>query len=143
MASPASEPRNLIRRDGEYWTVTFDGVTCHFRDGRGLAILAQLLGRPGEWLTARELLASMPSVATSHPDEGDPDSDEVRSDERARVNATRAVRVTLDRIAAHLPALAAHLAATIRTGVRCAYVPDPRVPITWTTAERAGRPPGK
>ena len=51
--------------------------------------------------------------------------------ERARVNVTRAIRGVLDRIAEHSPGLGEHLAATLRTGQFCAYVPDPRTPIRW------------
>ena len=53
--------------------------------------------------------------------------------ERARASVTRAVRYALDRIGAHHAALAEHLACTVRTGTYCAYVPDPRAPITWET----------
>jgi hypothetical protein len=50
--------------------------------------------------------------------------------ERARVNVTRAIALALKRIEAH-PRLAGHLERTIKTGTFCAYVPDPRAPITW------------
>jgi hypothetical protein len=55
------------------------------------------------------------------------------SAERARVSVTRAVRAAMERIAEYSPMLGAHLDATIRTGTFCAYVPDPRLPIEWTT----------
>jgi hypothetical protein len=29
------------------------------------------------------------------------------------------------------PSLGRHLAATVRTGRYCSYVPDPRAPIAW------------
>ncbi len=51
--------------------------------------------------------------------------------ERARVNATRAIRAAVDRIAEHSPALGKHFEATIKTGTFCAYTPDPRVPSSW------------
>lgn len=51
--------------------------------------------------------------------------------ERARVAVTKSLRLAVDRVAAHHPALAAHLQATLRTGTWCAYVPDPRHPIRW------------
>jgi hypothetical protein len=35
------------------------------------------------------------------------------------------------RIAAHDPALGAHLDATVRTGTFCSYTPGPRAPIDW------------
>jgi hypothetical protein len=51
--------------------------------------------------------------------------------ERARLNATRAIRAAMANLAAADPALGAHLASTIRTGRYCSYTPDPRLPITW------------
>jgi hypothetical protein len=43
--------------------------------------------------------------------------------ERARVNVTRTLRATLDRIAEKAPKAAAHLQASIRTGGTCRYQP--------------------
>jgi hypothetical protein len=51
--------------------------------------------------------------------------------ERARVNVTRAIKVALERIAEHNPALAALLTKSIRTGTFCCYTPDPRLPAVW------------
>lgn len=51
--------------------------------------------------------------------------------ERARINVTRAVKAVLERIGEHSPALGEHLAATLRTGQFCAYVPDPRSQARW------------
>jgi hypothetical protein len=51
--------------------------------------------------------------------------------ERARVNATRAIRAAVDRVAEHSPALGRHFEATIKTGTFCAYTPDPRMPASW------------
>jgi hypothetical protein len=52
--------------------------------------------------------------------------------ERARPSVTRAVRHAMGRIRAHHAPLGAHLDRAIRTGTYCAYLPDPRVPVTWT-----------
>jgi tetratricopeptide (TPR) repeat protein len=52
--------------------------------------------------------------------------------ERARASVTRAIRQALTRIRAHDPSLSKHLEHAIRTGTYCAYMPDPRVPSTWT-----------
>jgi hypothetical protein len=38
---------NLFRREGEYWTVVFDGVVVRLRDAKGLRHLARLLAGPG------------------------------------------------------------------------------------------------
>jgi tetratricopeptide (TPR) repeat protein len=52
--------------------------------------------------------------------------------ERARVNATRAIRAALRRIGSHDARLGELLDRTVRTGTFCAYVPDPERPIVWT-----------
>ena len=52
--------------------------------------------------------------------------------ERARASVTRALRQTMAKLAEHHPPLAAHLDRAIQTGTYCAYLPDPRVPISWT-----------
>lgn len=51
--------------------------------------------------------------------------------ERARQSVTKAIKSAADRIEEHSPALARHLASTVRTGTYCIYDPDPRIPITW------------
>jgi len=51
--------------------------------------------------------------------------------ERARINVTRAIKVALERIAEHNPALATLLTGSIRTGTFCSYTPDSRLPASW------------
>jgi pimeloyl-ACP methyl ester carboxylesterase len=51
--------------------------------------------------------------------------------ERARINVTRAVKIALERIAEHNPALATLLTNSIRTGTFCSYTPDSRLPASW------------
>jgi hypothetical protein len=53
------------------------------------------------------------------------------SSERARVNVTRAIKVALERIAEHNPALAVLLTNSIRPGTFCSYTPDSRLPASW------------
>ena len=53
--------------------------------------------------------------------------------ERARQSVTKAIKAAAERIAAESPALARHLASTLRTGTYCVYDPDPRLPVTWRT----------
>ncbi len=53
--------------------------------------------------------------------------------ERARAAVTQAVRKAIGRLRDVLPALGDHLDRTIRTGTYCVYVPDPRVPPSWST----------
>jgi hypothetical protein len=51
--------------------------------------------------------------------------------ERARINVTRAIKIALERIAEHNPALATLLTSSIRTGTFCSYAPDSRLPAAW------------
>jgi non-specific serine/threonine protein kinase len=51
--------------------------------------------------------------------------------ERARLTVTKGIGAALERIAKHHPPLGRHLAATIRRGYYCVYVPDPRLAILW------------
>jgi hypothetical protein len=51
--------------------------------------------------------------------------------ERARASVTRAIRQAMTRIREHDQALGKHLEHASRTGTYCAYVPDPRLPVTW------------
>lgn len=53
--------------------------------------------------------------------------------ERARISITKSVKDALKKVDEHHEALGEHLRATIRTGAYCAYVPDPRVHISWRT----------
>ena len=53
--------------------------------------------------------------------------------ERARVNITKSVKDALKRIDENHTSLGEHLRTTIRTGVYCAYLPDPRLDISWST----------
>ena len=127
-AGDAEKDRQIIRREGEYWTVVFDGVTCRLRDGRGLQHLAVLLSHPDQEIPALVLERSEDDPHLNRP--GPVALHAAR--ERARVNVTRAIRTVLGRIATHHPALSRHLAATIKTGAVCSYTPDPRLPVRWT-----------
>jgi pimeloyl-ACP methyl ester carboxylesterase len=51
--------------------------------------------------------------------------------ERARINVTRAIKIALERIAEHNPALASLLTSSIRTGTFCSYTPDAHLPASW------------
>ena len=53
--------------------------------------------------------------------------------ERARVNVTRTLRATIDRISLAAPIAGAHLASSIRTGTMCRYQPAPGGPDRWRT----------
>jgi hypothetical protein len=53
--------------------------------------------------------------------------------ERARVNVTRTLRATIDRITMAAPIAGAHLNSSVRTGTLCRYQPAPGGPARWQT----------
>ena len=111
----------VIQRDGDIWTIEYDGTVRHLHGLKGLDYLSRLLGHPGEPIPATEL--------ERRPADGE------RRAEQARLNVTRAIRVVLTRLDGLHPSLADHLRATVRTGRDCSYRPDPRVPIYWKTQD--------
>jgi len=140
-SQPSLAQRQVFRREGEYWTVAYDGTVCRLRDSKGMQLLAVLLGRPGERVRAAQLLglvreiepgevAAAPATPGTRPGLPSPDG---AAAERARVNVTRAIKGALQRIAAHHPTLCAHLRTTVRTGYACVYLPDPRLTLRWET----------
>ena len=66
---PAEAVRNVFRREGEYWTVRFDGSIVRLRDTKGLRQLARLLAHPGRELHATELEAAAGQAARGAPAE--------------------------------------------------------------------------
>ena len=201
---PSEVGGNVFRREGEYWTVVFDGVVVRLRDAKGLGHLARLLAHPGREFHAVDLEGANRQAGPAavgpggrvgagelqvRPDLGDAGAlldatakaayrarlAELRAEleqaeagndparatraraereflvaelaravglggrdrraashaERARLNATRAIRAAMANLGRANPSLGRHLAATVRTGRYCAYTPDPRAPIAW------------
>jgi pimeloyl-ACP methyl ester carboxylesterase len=54
----AVEQSNVFRRDGEYWTVAFDGQVSALRDSKGMRDLAKLLAEPDREHHVADLAAS-------------------------------------------------------------------------------------
>lgn len=197
-AGPVERP--TFRREGEYWSIAFEGRAFRLKDTKGLHHLAKLLAAPGREIHALDLVTAGQGTGgtrKAHPaaeglsvgrlDTGDEvldrqaresyrtrlaeleeeieeatawadperaaraeeERDAIMGElgaamglggrsrktataaERARVNATRAIRAALDRIAEHDRSLGDHLGATVSTGLYCSYRPDPRAPVAW------------
>ena len=197
---PASEvPPEAFRYEGDYWTLAFGGRMCRLRDAKGLHHIAHLLGRPGEYIAASDLLAALErgaapqaagssngqmarSVGDAGPvldgrartayrrrldelratlDEAERFNDTGRAasarteiefiedqlaaavglwgrdrraasvTERARLTVTKRIKGVLERVNRRHPALGEHLTRTIRTGLLCAYLPEPDEPTHW------------
>ena len=122
--SPSSGERSecVFRREGEYWTIVYEGTLFRLRDRKGLRHLARLLGRPGEKLDVRELASSDEEPPSSAPTDA----------ERARFAVTKRIKEALRKIRANHPSLGDHLVANVKTGRLCGYAPDPRQGIKWT-----------
>ncbi|MFD1505033.1 transcriptional regulator [Georgenia yuyongxinii] len=53
-----AESVNVFRRDGDYWTVSFDGRTVRLRDLKGMRYLARLLAESGREYHVLDLVAA-------------------------------------------------------------------------------------
>ncbi|HEY6418371.1 MAG TPA: AAA family ATPase [Candidatus Binataceae bacterium] len=78
----------ILRKEGEYWTVEWDGKVSRLKDIKGLSYLARLLRYPHQEVHALDLVASAEPLSTSgnlaNPDDpGDPDDPQSMSEERA------------------------------------------------------------
>jgi hypothetical protein len=61
---------NLFRREGEYWTVRYEGSVARLKDAKGLRYLAQLLGNPGREYHSLDLAAAGSQTARPAPPAG-------------------------------------------------------------------------
>ena len=113
-------PSHVFRREGDYWTITYDGRTVRLRDAVGAHYLARLLARPNQPIAVGELLETVRGATAVDP-------------ERARSTVSKRIRDVLRRIEAYHPTLGHRLHAGIKTGASCVYRPDPGDPSTWVT----------
>ena len=67
LASPGDVPTGLFACNGEYWSLGYREVTFSLRDLRGLLYLQRLLQRPGEEISALELLRPTGANTASTP----------------------------------------------------------------------------
>jgi hypothetical protein len=73
VTSPATESQTaapaerVFRREGDTWSITFDGQAVRLRDLKGLRYLARLLAEPGRDFLALDLVALESGVAGSAP----------------------------------------------------------------------------
>ena len=121
----------LFVREGEYWTITFDGKVCRFRDARGFQHLARLLRAAGTPIPASELAGGV-----CDPDRRQLSPSSPTATERARSAVTKTIKAAIRRLGTYDAALGFHLGATIKTGVRCVYTPDPGRRIGWVVEDR-------
>ena len=70
VAASAATETNVFRREGDYWSVLFDGQTVRVRDLKGMRYLAQLVAHPGREFHVLDLVAAETGQRTSLGDAG-------------------------------------------------------------------------
>jgi pimeloyl-ACP methyl ester carboxylesterase len=63
----AVEQTNLVRRDGEYWTISYQGLVITLRDTKGLRDLGRLLAEPGREFHVLDLMADATGARSISP----------------------------------------------------------------------------
>jgi hypothetical protein len=56
---------NVFRREGEFWTLTFNGHTARLKDAKGLRDISELIARQGRELHVADLIAGSEGVAVA------------------------------------------------------------------------------
>ena len=69
-AKHSTSTLSVLRREGEYWTVSYDRATCRLRDSVGVRYLATLLMSPGRELHVLDLAGNLSARATQSDDAG-------------------------------------------------------------------------
>jgi tetratricopeptide (TPR) repeat protein len=64
----ASDRRtNVFVREGDYWTVTYEGAVVRLKDGKGLRYVSELLRRPGRRTHVLDLVAAVDGAREEDP----------------------------------------------------------------------------
>jgi tetratricopeptide (TPR) repeat protein len=85
VAVGATAETNVFRREGDYWSVVFDGRTVRVRDLKGMRYLAQLLAHPGREVHVLDLVAAETGQPTAPGDAGEMLDDRAKSAYRRRL----------------------------------------------------------
>jgi len=145
-----------IRREGDYWTIVWGGLTLHFKDSKGFRCLARLLAEPhvevhalelagGELAGSATMLATSRATSLRYGDVGPIIDHRAKAEYRARLHELdeeideakdrgdigRAERAEEEKLA-----LVRHLASALGLGGRDRKLPSPgeraRVNVTRT-----------
>jgi tetratricopeptide (TPR) repeat protein len=71
VAVAATAGTNVFRREGDYWSLVFEGRTVRVRDLKGMRYLAQLLAHPGREVHVLDLVAAETGQPTALGDAGE------------------------------------------------------------------------
>jgi hypothetical protein len=67
-SEPSAENESVLRREGEYWTIAYEGSTSRLKDAKGLHYIAYLLTHPREQIRASDLAALIGGAVTDEVD---------------------------------------------------------------------------
>jgi tetratricopeptide (TPR) repeat protein len=85
VATTAIAETNVFRREGDYWSVIFEGRTVRVRDLKGMRYLAQLLTDPGREFHVLDLVAVETGQKTALGDAGEVLDERAKSAYRRRL----------------------------------------------------------
>ena len=76
---------SVFRLEGDFWTVTYGGITSRLKDSRGMALLARLLAHPHRELHALDLAGESTGVHAMASDTGPLIDEEARARYKRRL----------------------------------------------------------
>jgi tetratricopeptide (TPR) repeat protein len=85
VAASATTDTNVFRREGDYWSVVFEGRTVRVRDLKGMRYLAQLLAHPGRQFHVLDLVAAETGQQTALGDAGEMLDEQAKTAYRRRL----------------------------------------------------------
>jgi len=150
LSSP-SLTTNILRKDGNRWTIAYNRVVCQLRTTKGLHYLAHLLRNPGRVFNVIEVhrarnYAFAPKLerdAIAHAiDEyrfapatdghgSNGNGRPISELERSRLAVTKRIKDSVQKIRAVNPSLGRHLSLNIKTGYTCGYLLMADQPVVW------------
>jgi hypothetical protein len=95
-AGLGTETANVLRREGQFWTIAYRGRTIRMKDAKGLQDLARLVARPAHEVHVLDLIGPDDAARQAHRDSGDLGD---LLDARARAEYRRRVEELDDEIA--------------------------------------------
>jgi hypothetical protein len=88
----------VFRREGDYWTIAYQGRSVRLRDSKGLRDIAALLARPGERLHVSDLAATTTLAVESEASTDSVLDGRARQEYRARLAELREELVEAERL---------------------------------------------
>jgi tetratricopeptide (TPR) repeat protein len=85
VAATATTDANVFRREGDYWSVVFEGRTVRVRDLKGMRYLAQLLAHPGREFHVLDLVAAETGQQMALGDAGEALDEQAKTAYRRRL----------------------------------------------------------